>query len=56
MFVRMLRGLKTRDPLTKLFIPDEGCEVVDHPYWHRRVRDGDAEIIAPVTTVKDIEL
>ena len=46
MFIRVTRGLKIRDPLTKLFIPDEGCNVVESPFWHRRINDGDAEIVS----------
>jgi hypothetical protein len=47
MFIRATRGLKIRDHLTKLLIPDEGCNVVDSPFWQRRLRDGDAEIVLP---------
>lgn len=51
MFIRPKTGIKIRDPLTKLLIPEEGCQVVEDIYWHRRVRDGDAEIIqAPVVS------
>lgn len=52
MFVRAKPGMKIRDPLTKLLIPDEGCNVVDSIFWHRRLRDGDAEIVQPPVVLK----
>jgi len=34
------------DPLTKTFIPPEGITVGEFDlYWHRRLRDGDVEIV-----------
>ena len=45
MFIRAKSGLKIRDPLTRLMLPDEGTEVVESAFWHRLVRDGDAEIV-----------
>ncbi len=41
------RLLKVRDPVLKDFLPDEGREVGDHPYWHRRLRDGDVVLAEP---------
>ena len=33
--------LKVIDPVRKDILPDEGRDVTDHHYWHRRLRDGD---------------
>ena len=55
MFIRAMPGLKIRDPLTKLLLPDEGCEVVESPFWHRRLRDGDAEVVLPIVQSKESE-
>lgn len=55
MFVRAAPGLKIRDPLTKLFIPDEGCEVVESPYWTRALLVGDVDVVVPVEPSKEIE-
>lgn len=53
MFVRAKPGLKIRDPLTKLLIPDEGCEVVESAFWHRIINDGDAEIVVKSEAPKE---
>ena len=53
MFVRAKSGLKIRDPLTKSLIPADGCEVVESAFWHRLIRDGDAEIVVPVAAIKE---
>ena len=55
MFVRAKTGLKIRDPLTKLFIPDEGCNVVESPYWTKALMVGDVEIVEPVEQSKESE-
>ncbi len=37
--------LKVRDPVTRQLLPDEGKEVPDIRFWHRRLRDGDVELV-----------
>ena len=41
MFVKPSPGLVIRDPDLLDLLPDEGREVPESDYWHRRVRDGD---------------
>lgn len=46
MFVKPAPGLKVMDPVTKLFIPNEGQEVGDFDlYWVARLRDGDVVLV-----------
>lgn len=39
-------GTVVRDPISMQRLPDEGAEVPDTLYWHRRVDQGD---VVPVT-------
>jgi hypothetical protein len=41
MIVKPAPGRMVRDPRTLQLLPDEGREVPDHPFWRRRIRDGD---------------
>ncbi len=50
MFVRPRPGLKVRDPYLKDLLPEEGREVPEDPYWHRRLRDKDVELVTPGTS------
>jgi hypothetical protein len=43
-------GLPLRDPVKGDFVPDEGREVADSPYWRRRLLCQDASLSAPTTT------
>ncbi len=52
MFVRPRPGLKVRDPYLKDLLPEEGREVPEDPYWHRRLRDQDVELVAPAVSGK----
>jgi hypothetical protein len=36
--------LKVFDPQRRDLLPEEGREVPEHPYWHRRLRDADVEL------------
>jgi hypothetical protein len=47
MYVKAAPGLVIRDPDLKDFLPEEGREVPDTDYWHRRVRDKDVIVCAP---------
>lgn len=42
--IKLKDGLKVRDPLTRQFIPAEGCLVEDSLYWRKIERDGDLEV------------
>lgn len=54
-------GSIIRDPHTRRPLPDEGADVPETSFWHRRLRDGDVvritagppsgmEPVAPLTT------
>lgn len=46
MFVKPAAGLSIRDPDLLDLLPPEGREVPDSQgYWHRRVRDGDVQLV-----------
>ena len=41
-------GLQTRDPVTKLLVPQEGIEVPDGDlFYAHRLRDGDVTLTPP---------
>ena len=55
MLIRPMNDLKIPDPVLHDFVPQEGREVTPSPYWSRRLRDGEVEIItktAPKTEAK----
>jgi hypothetical protein len=43
-------GLPLRDPVKGDFVPDEGREVADSPFWRRRLKVNDASLTPPKTT------
>jgi hypothetical protein len=45
MRVKPRSGLKVRDPLTRMHLPDEGGDVPDDSFWRRRLRSGDVELL-----------
>lgn len=47
MFVKPAPGLKVRDPLSRLHLPDEGKEVPEDSFWMRRLRSGDVVRVEP---------
>lgn len=53
MYLRPAPDIKIRDPDLLDFLPDEGREVPDNDFWHRRLRDGDA--ISGTATVAENE-
>ena len=55
MYVRTAPGIKIRDPDLLDFIPDEGREVPNSDFWHRRLRDGDVILSAPAPAAKPNE-
>lgn len=55
MYVRTAPGIKIRDPDLLDFIPDEGREVPNSDFWHRRLRDGDVILGAPAAAAKSTE-
>lgn len=52
MYVKPAPGLVIRDPDLKDLLPEEGREVPETDYWHRRVRDGDVVQEAPAKPAK----
>lgn len=48
MFVKPKSGVQVRCPtLPYAPLPAEGAEVGDDTYWHRRLADGDVEVVQP---------
>jgi len=46
MKVKPVEGRVVRDPRSMALLPEEGREVPDHdPFWLRRLRDGDVELV-----------
>jgi len=41
MFIKPKAGLKIRHPKSKLFLQEEGEEVLLNTFWRRRLNDGD---------------
>ncbi|MHA6236884.1 DUF2635 domain-containing protein [Pseudomonas fluorescens group sp. PF-69] len=54
MKVYPVAGLLLRDPVKGDFVPVEGREVVDSPYWFRRLACGDASLTAPVALESNV--
>ena len=48
MYVTPTPGLRIPDPDLRDYLPVEGREVPDTPYWHRRVNDQDVALARPV--------
>lgn len=54
MFVKPAAGMLVPDPVLSDYLPAEGREVQDSPYWRRRERDGDVTVgDPPATTAAD---
>lgn len=49
MFVKPAPGLRIPDPDLHDFLPEQGREVQDTPYWQRRLSDRDVIKAPPVT-------
>ncbi|MET3135504.1 hypothetical protein AAKU55_005814 [Oxalobacteraceae bacterium GrIS 1.11] len=49
MFVKPAPGLLIPDPDLRDYLSDEGREVPDTSYWHRRLSDGDVVAAKPET-------
>jgi len=47
-------GLLLRDPEKGDFVPVEGREVADSPFWRRRLRDKDATLVPPVAAAATV--
>jgi hypothetical protein len=45
MFIKPNQGIKIRDPFTRTFLPDDGGNVENTPFWARRLRDGDVTLV-----------
>ena len=46
MYVTPAPGMKIPDPDLQDFLPDTGREVLDTPYWQRRILDRDVSVKA----------
>lgn len=46
MFVIPAPGLRIPDPDLHDFLPEQGREVLDAPYWQRRIHDKDVIVAA----------
>jgi hypothetical protein len=55
MFVKPAPGLKVRDPISFLHIPETGKEVPESSYWYRRLRSGDIVVCSPPAPVLETE-
>jgi hypothetical protein len=47
MYLKPAPGLVIRDPDLMDFLPEEGREVPETDYWHRRVNDKDVVLATP---------
>ncbi|MEC5343660.1 DUF2635 domain-containing protein [Brenneria populi] len=45
MKVKPTAGRAVRDPVKGVLLPESGAEVGDSPFWRRRLRDGDVELV-----------
>lgn len=55
MFVKPAAGVKVRDPISRLHLPEEGREVPEDTYWTRRLAGGDVVRASPVDeTITDV--
>jgi hypothetical protein len=52
MFVKPKPGLKVRDEMSRLHLPEEGKEVPESSYWLRRLRSGDVTRCEPAAAAK----
>lgn len=51
MYVKPATGLVIRDPDLLDLLPEEGREVPETDYWHRRVHDKDVVLSSPPAAV-----
>jgi hypothetical protein len=47
-FVKPAKGLRVRDPISKLHLPEEGKEVPESTFWIRRLKSGDVVQVYPI--------
>lgn len=45
MNVKPTAGRQVRDPVKGTLLPESGETVTDSPFWRRRLRDGDVELV-----------
>lgn len=56
MIIKPAKGIKVRDPVSRLHIPETGVEVSDvDTYWARRLRSGDVVVVPPALAAKKKE-
>jgi hypothetical protein len=47
-FVKPAKGLRVRDPISKLHLPEDGKEVPESTFWIRRLKSGDVVQVYPI--------
>ncbi|QZN97355.1 DUF2635 domain-containing protein [Symbiopectobacterium purcellii] len=52
MKVKPTAGRAVRDPVKGTLLPESGADVQDSPFWRRRLRDGDVELVTTKTSTK----
>lgn len=52
-FVKPLKGLLVRMPVTMTPLPEGGAVVEWNTYWRRRLRDGSIEIVPTTSTPRE---
>ncbi len=52
MKVKPTAGRAVRDPVKGTLLPESGADVQDSPFWRRRLRDGDVELVTTQTSTK----
>lgn len=50
--LRPVEGITLIDPETGTAVPETGAKVKATSYWRRRIKDGDAVIVAPAAPTK----
>ncbi|MGP3594311.1 DUF2635 domain-containing protein [Vagococcus sp. WN89Y] len=49
MKIKPTAGRAVRDPVKGTLLPEEGADVENSPFWRRRLRDGDVELVTEKT-------
>lgn len=52
MLVKPAPGIKVRDPVSRLHLPEEGREVPENTFWIRRLQSGDVIKVEPQQPAK----
>ena len=55
-YVKPAPGLRIRDPVSKVHLPEAGRLVAESSHWNRRIRAGDVLVSDPPVVVVDIQI